>query len=229
MLAEAGNEDVFYRIKKGMNVPSEIVMTLNNIIATTTVTIVDANTREIITDSVTENHTRKSKLKLSNTTVQAQFLYGAQIGSWGVSMDNNAEIKGILPAVGDIYSNGSIRGTNNNVTVTGNIYSSTEIIGDLTEISESCTDDQIVGKTNPQVDFAQSFIASSTSDVIRRTELYLKKNGNPSSVTVYIVADNAGKPDITTITSGTLDRNKVTSIYSWVSITFDSIVSLNSA
>jgi len=222
VFAEAGNEDVLYRLKNGMNIPAEIVMTLNNTEATTTVTIIDATTREVETESAVELHTRKSKLRVSNTTIQAEFLYGAQIGSWGVSMDNNAEVKGILPAVGDIYSNGSVRGTSNGVTVTGNIFAATGISEDLTANSTSCLSDQIVGKTNPEVDFAQSFVASTTADVIHKVELFLKKNNNPSSVTVSLVADNGGVPNSVVVTSGTLDRNKVTSNYSWVSITFDS-------
>lgn len=226
LLAEAGNEDVFYRLKNGMNVPAQILMTLNNTESTTTVTLVDATTREIITNSAVDNHTRKSKLRINNTTTQAEFLYGAQIGTWGVSMDANAEVRGILPAVGDIYSNGSVRGTSNNVTVTGNIFVSTAIVADVTNTSVSCVQDHIVGQTNPVVDHAQSFVATSTGDVLHGVELHLKKNGNPSSVTVHIVADNAGAPDTTTITSGTLDRNKVTSSYSWVGVTFDSAVSL---
>jgi len=226
LFAEAGNEDVFYRLKRGKNVPAEIVMVLNNSNATTTVVQVDSDTREIDTEGAIFNHTRKSKLILSNTTIQAEFLYGAQVGTWGVSMDNNAEVKGILPAVGDIYSNGSVRGNSNNITVTGNVFVSTGIIEDTSAVSTSCIETQVVGKTNPEIDFAQSFIASSTNNAVHAVELYLKKHGNPSSVMVHIAPDNGGVPDTTSLTEGTLDRNKVTSLYSWVSVTFDSAVSL---
>ena len=55
-------------LKNGMNVPSEIVLTLNDTEATTTVTLIDATTREIVTNSAIDNHVRKSKLRISNTT-----------------------------------------------------------------------------------------------------------------------------------------------------------------
>jgi hypothetical protein len=226
LFAEAGNEDAFYRLKQGMNVPGIITMSLNNSDATTTVTIVGATTRNIETVSAIDNHTRKSKLIIDNTTAQAEFLYGAQIGTWGVSMLNNSSVVGLAPAVGDIYSNGAVVGQGTGNTVTGNIYSSTGLGLDESASSTSCLSDEVVGKTDPEIDYAQSFIATSTTNILRKVELYLKKNNNPNSRTVYIVADNGGVPDTVPVTSGTLDRNKVTSTYSWTTITFDTAVTL---
>ena len=223
LFAEAGNEDIFYRVKSGMNAPSPSTMILNDSYATTTKTVIDANTLDIETESSIEKHTRKSKLRVSNLNVSAEFLYGAQIGSWGVDMANNTEVRGVLPAVGDIYANGSIRGTGFGTVVTGNAFSSTGIIQDNIASSTSCLGDVVVGKVSPEVDYAQSFVANASADSLDHVDIYVRKTGNPNSRTVRIVADDGGVPDDATITSGTLDRNKVTSLYSWVSVFFDSL------
>jgi hypothetical protein len=225
LLAEAGNEDIFYRVRKEMNVPNEVVISLNDKIATSTVTDVSATQKQVVTEGETSEHKRKTSMTFTTLISDANFLYGAQIGDGGLVMDNNSSVEGTLPAVGDIYSNGPILGSPG-AKATGDVYVSNGISLDLGASQTTCDSDQIFGKTNPDIDIAQSFVPSVT-DTIQRVEFYIKKNGNPSSVDVYIVNDVIGSPGTTALTSGELDRSDVGSSYAWVGVPFDTAVTLN--
>lgn len=220
LLAEAGNEDVYYRLKQGMNVPASITYTLGDVTAVTTVTTIGSS-REIKTVSTLDNHVRTAELKVSSLTTNIEFLYSAQIGEGGVSMGNNAEI------IGDFYSAGPVIGSSG-ATITGNVYVSSSLIADNLASSTICDTDRIIAQADPQNDFAQSFQPSTTT-TLHSININIKKVGNPNSIKMKIVADNSGEPDTTTLTEGTLDKTKVISTYSWVSIPFDSQISLTAS
>lgn len=158
--------------------------------------------------------------------VGISFNYGVQVGDGGLEMANNATING------SIYSNGNIE-MDNNARINGDAY----VAGGTAPTSDQSNDctgvncaDFIFGKTvnsNNQLDIAQSFKPSTTA-VLNKVELKLKKVGSPPNITVRILGDNNGSPNKDNVlASGTLSSNLVTSEYSPVMITFTTTPTLN--
>lgn len=212
-LAESGSEDATYRIFNNMTIGNSETLTLNSNSATTTITTLLGNIKEINSTGDVSNYQRTISLTLSTGT-GASFNYGVQVGSGGLEMSENSEI------IGNIYSNGGIFGSSGSkisgdAIVAGNIEESIETS------STNCLQDQIVGQANPQIDFAQSFIAPS-SDALAKISLYLKKVGSPASRTVKIVTDDNGFPNDNSFASATLNKDLVTTSYGWIDVTFSS-------
>ena len=217
-LAEAGNEDAYYRLKNGMQTSPTWTIALND--ATTTVSIVTSgNTSEITSVADKESYIRKVKTVVSTSQTSAEFYYGAQVGEGGIIMKQNSQIKGVGAADGDIMSNGAIIGDDVSNIITGDAIVSSSITEDAVAQSIACNQDQIVGKANPEIDFAQSFVPSETRK-LSKTSLYIKKVGSQGDGTISIVADNAGVPDTTSLADGTLDASLVGAGYAWVDVTF---------
>lgn len=107
-VSEAGLEDITYRVIKGKTYGSTEVLSLNGLMATTTVTNTVGNDKEISTTGEAKNLIRKSKTTLS-TDVGAAFFYGVQSGAGGTSVGNGTSFSGSL------YSNGPIAGDGNMV------------------------------------------------------------------------------------------------------------------
>jgi len=222
-VAEAGIEDAVYRIVNGMSIDASETVSLNGGSTITTITdIIDG--KEIVSVSDISSRVRKVRSDLSTSVTGVAFFYGAQVGEGGVIMDNNARIEGSGGAVGNIYSNGPISGGNGS-TITGDATVASGLVEDVQARSTVCNQDQIAGKTNPEIDFAQSFQPSS-SDTLAKVSLYIKKVGNPSSVNVRIVPDNAGVPDTSALASDTLNASLVGSNYAWIDVSFSSPATL---
>ncbi|MEK7165237.1 MAG: choice-of-anchor R domain-containing protein, partial [Patescibacteria group bacterium] len=113
----------------------------------------------------------------------------------------------------------------NGANVTGNLTVATSVIEDVQARSTVCNQDQIVGQTNPQIDFAQSFIASDSLPLYK-ISINIKKIGSPSSPTVRIVNDNSSLPGTNSLASASLSSSLVTSSYGWVDVTFSSPANL---
>ncbi len=211
-LAEAGIEDVVYRLKTGQPVSSTEVLSLSG----STVTVVTTDTaegKEVVAMGEVNDAVRKVEANLI-LGVGTVFHYGVQVGSGGVEMDENSKI------IGSVYSNGNISG-DNGAKISGDAIVAGYIEESLEARSTNCLEDVVAGKTSPQIDFAQSFVAPS-SDSLTKVSLYLKKVGTPSSRTVKIAADNNGSPDDESLMSGTLNKDLVTTSYGWIDITFSS-------
>lgn len=153
------------------------------------------------------------------------FNYGVQVGEGGLQMSNNARVNG------SVYSNGNIS-MDNGSRITGDAYVGSGI-APVANQEFNCTDpnctDFVFGQSsgNP-LDTAQSFTPSSTQ-VINKVSLRIKKTSTPSDITVRILGDSSNKPNKNNVlTSGTLFSNLVTSSYSWVDVTFNSSPSLTS-
>ena len=211
-LAEAGIEDVVYRLKTGQPVSATEVLSFSESTATTATTDT-VEGKQIVAIAKTRNVVRKVEVNLT-LGIGTAFHYGVQVGSGGAEMGESSDI------IGNIYSNGSISG-DNGAKVSGDAIVAGHIEESLEARSTSCLQDRIVGKVNPQIDFAQSFIAPSL-DSLAKVSLYLKKVGNPSSRTVKITANNGGSPDDESLASGTLNKDLVTTSYGWIDITFSS-------
>ncbi len=195
-----------------------------------TISSKDAATKVITSTGYIPNKTnqkvkRTIQIQLSTGT-GISFVYGMLVGNGGISMGNGSAING------SVYSNGSISGGNNEL-ITGDVY----VAGGTQPLADQQSDctgvncsDFIFGKTvsgNNQLDVAQSFKPSSTA-VVNKVSLKLKKFGSPPNLTVRILADKGGSPDKNNIlTSGTLAANLVTSSYGFADVTFTSSPTLN--
>jgi len=109
-MAESGEEDAFYRIKKALPHQSPIVITLDSHIATTSIADnLDTGLREVRatgTAGLLLTSYRKKKLDLVRGD-DVTFNYGVQSGSGGLTLANSSSI------VGNVYSNGSVSGDGN--------------------------------------------------------------------------------------------------------------------
>lgn len=211
-LAESGVEDAYYRIVANMPIDSSETITIDSNSATTNIISV-ANSREIISTGDFLNYERTVKLILS-AGVGVSFSYGVQSGTGGFTMGNNSEV------YGSVYSNGSITGSG---AITGTAISanSATLNADQSNGSGTPTYDITFGDTNGTQDFAQSFKVSTT-EVVNKVELYIKKVSTPSNLTVRIVSNSGSSPSSTTLASGSLSASLVSTNYGWVSVPFSS-------
>ena len=216
--AESGNEDAYYRLKEGLSFSSTQTLVLDEATATTTITNIGAGNWEIVAQASKSLLIRKIQTDVSTTVTNADFPYGAQVGEGGIVMDNVSEIKGDSGADCDVFSNGSVVGSLG-ATITGNITISTGINEDAVERSIICVADQIMAQSNPEIDFAQSFVASSTLK-LAKISMYIKKNAGPIDQVINIVADNAGSPDTVVLAQGTLTTSLVGTTYAWIDVVF---------
>jgi len=218
--AEAGIEDIFYRTIMAKNVPVSETIVLNNATSTVTVNSPSATVKEIYATGNANNQIRKLYLMTTKNSGNAQFNYGAQIGEGGITMSNNVLIDGSGLAHGDIYSNGMIQGAPG-VVITGNAISASGITADQTASSTGCFSDSQVGRDNPQIDYAQSFVMSATtSQPLAKISLYIKRQSNPTGATIHIVTDNGGRPSTVDLMKQTLDYTTVGTSYRWVDVVF---------
>jgi len=220
--AESGIEDAMYRIKKGKQIGGTVVLALNGGTTNVAISNVSSTEKQIIASGNVLSNNRNVQLNLT-TGVGADFAYGAQVGEGGLVMANGSSVQGTGGAVGNVYSNGPIIGSNS-AAITGSATVATGLDLD-TQGSEVCNTDQFVGKTSPQIDFAQKFSPSSSLP-LSRVSLYIKKVGAPSSPTIRIVADNAGSPATSALASATLYAADAGTSYSWVDVSFSSPANL---
>jgi hypothetical protein len=221
--AEAGDEDAIYRVKKGKQISSPEVTTLNGGSVSVSVTDTGTGEKQITANGNISNYNRNVQTTI-DTGVGIDFAYGAQVGEGGLVMGNNATISGTGGVAGNVYSNGPISGSNG-ATVTGVATVATSVTQDANW--EVCNQDQVVGQTNPQIDFAEQFQAGA-SQPLYKVSLYIKKVGNPSNPTIIIVADSSGTPGSTALSSSGLSSSLVTGSYGWVDVTFSNPANLTS-
>lgn len=111
-LAEAGVEDVTWRIRTGRQYAPSQTVTLDGIATTVTVTTLGAQ-KTVRGDGNSASAMRRAQVTLQ-TGSSVAFAYGVQVGDLGLTMGNNSSI------IGNIYSNGTIRGGGvGNTTITG--------------------------------------------------------------------------------------------------------------
>lgn len=113
MLAEAGVEDVSYRIFTGKQYASPESLTLDGATTVTTVTTVGP-TREVVSRGNVSSRVRAVKTVFIIST-GVSFPYGAQVGDGGLTMEENSQV------TGSVYSNGNITGASG-ATITGDAF-----------------------------------------------------------------------------------------------------------
>ncbi len=218
-LAESGIEDVVYRLKNNIKTDVTETLVLGKSETTTTITDITGNQKEISSLADTNSIQRKVNVIL-DTGVGASFSYGVEIGAGGFQMDNGSQIIGSVYSNGPIFGSGSISGSATSANLPA-------LTADQSNGSGTPDYDVYFGNNNTTQDFAQSFQVSSTG-VLNKLQLYLKKVGTPSNMTVRIVTDSAGKPGTTTLTSATLATSLLSTNYGWVDIPFTTYIQLTS-
>lgn len=212
--AESGIEDVFYRIKTNRQYNNSENLTLAGSSTTTTVTDISSTQKSINTTGIASSYERRVGMTLTQDS-GVSFNYGVQVGQGGLSLSGSSRVNG------NVYANGPIIGDGSS-SITGSAISAN---------SPAAYTDQTNGTGVPPTNFsfgnasntdlAQSFRVSSTTP-ISKIRLYIRKVGNPSNATVYILPDSNGSPGTGTITNATLTASLVTTNYSWVDVVFSS-------
>jgi hypothetical protein len=225
--AEAGIEDIYYRTINGKAIPSSETITLNNATSTVTVSTVSSTQKDVYAvGSATNNEVRKLYLSITQTK-DVNINFAGQAGEGGIIMGINTTIDGTGLDKGNLYSNGQIIGTTG-VSITGNVISSSAVAADQVASSTICTNDEVLGLSNPNIDYAQSFmISGTTSDALPSVSFYLKRVGNPVSANIRITADNAGVPATTALATQPIVYSTTGTTYGWVTINFASPPTLN--
>ncbi len=218
--AESGIEDSLYRLIKSKN-----YSTTNNLAVgagSVAITISDiASQKNILAEGQKNNRFRKLRVKLNTGGQGTPFYYGVQVGEGGLIMDNNSQVQG------SIYSNGSIQGSQD-ATITGDAWVANKSLSPNQQ-SLSNNSDFILGQSSPTIDAAQSFIPSSSDNLIK-VSLLLKKFGSPTNKTVRILSDNNNRPSKTMVNSsayGSLATNQINnSSYSWIDVALNAPIPL---
>lgn len=106
-LSEAGSEDALYRLKKGKTIDAQEILSLGGNTATTTITTVSADKKDVSSLGDILTNTRRVKSSLT-TSSGASFSYGVQAGDGGVFMSNSSSITGNLYSTGPVCGGGKV-------------------------------------------------------------------------------------------------------------------------
>ena len=217
-LAESGVEDAYYRIKNSRQINTTENLVLGSSTTTTTIADINSSQKTIAAIGDTGSYQRNVTMSIS-TGVGVSFSYGVQTGKGGFTMSNGSSI------VGSIYSNGSITGSGS-ISGSATSANSASLTSDQSNGTGTPTYDITFGNANATQDFAQSFQVSTT-EVVNKVQLYIKKVGSPSNLTVRIVTNSSGSPSTVTKTSGTLSASLVSTSYGWVDVPFSTTPQLD--
>jgi len=113
--AEVLNEDVLYRLNKGLNVPSSVTLALNN--STSTAVVTDNGSNKEITSQGNDSSLIRTIKTVLSKGAGVSFNYGLQAGNGGFIMSNGAQV------IGNVYSNGNVSGG----SVTGTVVAANMI------------------------------------------------------------------------------------------------------
>ncbi len=219
-LAEAGVEDLIYKIKNNKQTFTTDTLSLNGITVTTSLS--GSTDTKTIDSSETGSGLIRKVEAVVKTGVGSAFNYGIQSGAGGFILGNNATIHG------SVYANGSITGSNG-ASITGTAISANSPASSADQDNSSpATPPNSVqfGDASSDQDLAQSFQVS-TLGPLTKISVYLKKTSSPGNLTVRITTGSSGQPSSSnTIVSATLSNSLVTTSYGWVDVTMPSYVQL---
>lgn len=187
-LAEAGIEDVVFRLKSGTTVGTSEVLTLNGSSATT-VTTDTSDGKEVTASGIVQAMTRKIKTNLILGEGVA-FHYGIQVGNGGFVLSNNAGVNG------NVYSNGSITGQNGSF-ITGDALAVGTITGvNVSGDTETGVEPTVFPITNEQITNwkSEAEAGGTVSDqVLSGTTNTL----GPKKISGNLTVDNNGRLNVT--------------------------------
>lgn len=225
-LAEAGIDSALNQLNLNPNFSGEANIVFGPGVYTSSVTSINAGTKQIsvtayIPDQNNPVMTRTIKARTSINSSLISFRYGVQIGNGGAIMGNGAQING------NLFSNGSVvgGGSNGAATVTGDLIvaGGTQATADQSWTNQNSSFN--VADVSAHAGVAQSFKPSS-SNVLNKVSLYIKKVGTPSDIAIKIVADNGGKPNNSALATGSISSSSVAGLYGFVDATLNTNPSL---
>lgn len=154
------------------------------------------------------------RTRVGTAADKVSFTYGIQLGQGGFEMEENSIVNG------SIYAHGTVDG-DNGATITGDAYVAAGAALNPDQQDASYDADFIFGKTDSQIDLAQSFIPSAT-EFLNKLSFYIKRtSGAPNSISVKIVSDNNNSPSQNVLAAATLSASLVSTSYGWVDATFN--------
>ncbi len=161
------------------------------------------NTSTVIGVGTVNGQARTIEVQATNqASTSASFFYGLQSGTGGITMGNNAKV------IGNVYSNGSVIGTNN-AEVTGDVVLA---VGNATINASADPNPNTItdfGTSSSTKYVVQSFVPSM-SDKAYEVDLKIAKYNNPTSnLTIEIRNDNGGKPGSSVLGSTTLNNGVI--------------------
>jgi len=110
--AEAGIEDAFLRLQKGMSFVNPISFNAGEGVATTTITQTAPGKNLAVVQGNDASRVRKIQALFELSGLTPAFFYGAQIGSGGLQMENLSKV------IGNVFSNGNIVVTSGTAEIT---------------------------------------------------------------------------------------------------------------
>ena len=219
-LGESGANDVVYRVKSGFTVNSgDALPILNSRVGDSVLTYVTNNldgSQTMVTKSNVDGYIRETQVTMKKGD-GVSFNYGLQTGQGGFLFNNSGTING------NVYSNGDIISTNSSAKINGTaiVANSPSLFTDQQNIDPFSPPNSIIfGTTTLFQDEAQSFIISSSSP-LTQINIFIKKTGSPSDITVKIIKDSSGNPSDNSgdvVSSATLNASLVTTSYGWVEV-----------
>lgn len=221
-IAEAGIDMAVYKLNKDSSYTGESNIVLGSGTFTTTVSTINASTKQVTVTAFVPNNTNPiaSKTVRANVAINNSiiaFHYGVQTGAGGFSLTGGSTING------SIYSNGNINATTG-VHISGSATAANppaltaDQVNDTPSIS-SCTSSTCIPFANSTAtqDVAQSFKVSSAIS-LNNVQVYIKKVGLPADAILRIVNDAGGSPGTDLLMSGTLSSSAITTNFGWVSV-----------
>jgi len=132
---EGVSEDAAYRIISGKNTPSQFSYSDGTLSATATVTVIDEDSKDVLTEGAQLNFRRAINLSMGKV-YEIEFKFGGLVGEGGIFMQNNSAI------AGNIHTNGSVAGQNSptingNASAVGTISDPPQVLGAKTEGASS--------------------------------------------------------------------------------------------
>ncbi len=221
-IAEAGVEDVTYRVKNGIEYMDRDPLTIDNISAE--VSVLETLDGMTITSVGVSGGSEK---RVETKVVEGEgvsFSYGIQTGNGGFIM-NGGTVEGNVYSNGEIVACGWCKITGTAISANG----STEFADQINDSPASPPNYLSFAKTTNTQDIAQSFKISTTT-VVNTAEIYIKKIGSPSSAVLKLVKDSSGKPSQSSqdvLTTGTINSSSISTNPSWLTVPFTSNPTLN--
>lgn len=213
-LSQSGIDDVFYRLKAGMNVEASQTLVLADMEAVTTLSDISSTQKEIT--SLGESNTRERKIRAVITQGEGvSFNYGVQTGQGGMSLSGSSGING------SVYVNGNITGTGSPYITGAAIAANSQPLTAAIQNTATGTPPSTItfGNNNATQDIAQQFVVTSEIP-LNKVQLYIRKQGNPSNATVTIRTGGTTDPSSTIVATGTLSSSLVTSSFALVDVVF---------
>jgi hypothetical protein len=126
-----------------------------------------------------------------------------------------------------VYASGPVTGASQTKSlIDGNATISSGIQADSVASSTLCQADEDMGKSGSRNDFAQSFVAGSSTP-LSKVRLMFKRTGSPNKdPIVSIVTDNSGSPATTALASQSFSVSVISTSYTEVEAVFSSPASL---